>query len=278
MDRAGRVLLQQRDDIQPPAGYGRWAMPGGGIEPGEAPRAGALREFEEETGVRLTRLRFHREFTYDGPDSVVTECHVFFADDEVAPESIQVNEGLDFRFWSPEEVEGLLMNPFPRLVLRSFFASDHYRGTLRTFEEYKEGACVIALDRWGRVLLQLRDADLPPERYPDTWSLPGGLIEPPEAPDLAALREFEEETGVLLEEVRLFRAFRKAVDLSEALVDVQHVYFADPDLPEESIDVREGQAMRYFAHEQLADIPIPPHTRTILAAFFASPAYKRLFH
>ncbi|MFI6766316.1 NUDIX hydrolase [Streptomyces sp. NPDC050355] len=29
-----------------------WAMPGGGLEPGETPRAGALRELREETGWR----------------------------------------------------------------------------------------------------------------------------------------------------------------------------------------------------------------------------------
>ncbi|MFN0095990.1 MAG: NUDIX domain-containing protein [Dehalococcoidia bacterium] len=278
MDRAGRVLLQQRDDIRPPAGYGRWAIPGGGIDAGETPRDAALREFEEETGVRLERLRFHKTLTYDGPDSVVIAQHVFFADDLVDPATIQVNEGLDFRFWAPDEVEGLLMNPFPREVLRGFFASDHYRGTLRGHDRYKEGACVVALDRWGRVLLQLRDADLPPERYPDHWSLLGGLIEPGEAPDLAALREFEEETGILLDDVRLYRAFRRTVDLPEALVDIQHVYFADPDIPEEQIDVREGQAMRYFAEHELGALLIPPHTRTILAAFFGSPAYRALFH
>lgn len=278
MDATGRVLLQQRDDDLAPAGYGRWALPGGGIEPGESPRDAALREFEEETGIALARLRFHRTASYDGPDSVVDALHVFFADDDVDEAAIQVNEGLAFAFWSPAEIAALVMNPFPRSILEAFFASDHYRGTLATKAAYREGACVIALDRWGRALLQLRDADLPPERYPDTWSLPGGLMEPGEAPDAAALREFEEETGHLLEDLTLYRAFRRDTDLPSALVDVQHVYFADPDIPEERVEVREGQAFRYFESAALAALPMPPHTRQILAAFFTSPAYKGLFH
>jgi len=48
LDPHERVLLMRYDD-QPP--YGRhWATPGGGLNPGEDYRAGALRELAEETG------------------------------------------------------------------------------------------------------------------------------------------------------------------------------------------------------------------------------------
>jgi 8-oxo-dGTP diphosphatase len=152
-----------------------------------------------------------------------------------------------------------------------------YRGTLATKRPYKEGVAVLALDRWGRVLLQLRDADLPPERHPDVWSLPGGIIEPDEAPDAAGLREFEEETGHLLEDLKLYRVFRRH-DIETLLVDVQHVYFGDPDIVEEAIDVREGQAFQYWGPAETLTLPMPPHARTILGWFFESPAYKALFH
>lgn len=37
---------------------GAWMIPKGGVEPGEQPADAALREFEEETGTRLTSVPF----------------------------------------------------------------------------------------------------------------------------------------------------------------------------------------------------------------------------
>ena len=43
----GKVFVGQRLDSTLEA----WQMPQGGLDPGEAPQAGALRELEEETGI-----------------------------------------------------------------------------------------------------------------------------------------------------------------------------------------------------------------------------------
>ncbi|MFE9243172.1 NUDIX domain-containing protein [Nocardiopsis sp. NPDC006938] len=47
LDDDGRVLLHQRSDD------GRWATPGGILEPGEQPARAVVREVWEETGVRV---------------------------------------------------------------------------------------------------------------------------------------------------------------------------------------------------------------------------------
>jgi ADP-ribose pyrophosphatase YjhB (NUDIX family) len=47
-DDGGRVLLVRRSDD------GRWAMPGGWVEPGETPAEAAVRETLEETGLVVT--------------------------------------------------------------------------------------------------------------------------------------------------------------------------------------------------------------------------------
>lgn len=275
----GRILLQQRDDDVPPAGAGRWAIPGGGREGDESPRETALREFEEETGARLQRLRFFRTLTPASiPDLRSRTLHVFFADDEVPEAEIVVHEGLAFRYWSPTEIERLPMNPSTRTVVDCFLADDKYLGTVAFKAPYRAGVSVLALDRWGRVLLQLRDDDLPPERFPGHWSMLGGLVQPGESPDAAALREFEEETGHLLDEIRVYRVFRRDPDVPTALVDLQHVYYVDADLEESRLSVNEGQAFRYFAPGELRGLRVPPHTLSILDAFFASPAYRALFH
>ncbi|MGE5596481.1 MAG: NUDIX domain-containing protein [Hyphomicrobiales bacterium] len=278
VDRTGRVLLQQRDDPQPPEGYGRWAIPGGSREGSESPRETAIREFEEETGVRLERVRSF--CTYDHPHAPGADrhlLHVFFADDDVDEAAIDVREGLAFRYWSPPDARSLRMNPRTREMLDDFLASDQYRGLAALKRPNRVGVAVLELDRWGRVLLQLRDDDLPPERYPGQWSIAGGIMEPGEAPDACALREFEEETGHLLEELRLYRVFRRD-EVPTADVDVQHVYYIDADIPEEHIQVNEGQAFRYFGPADIDALDMPEHARIILRLFFESPAYKAMFH
>jgi 8-oxo-dGTP pyrophosphatase MutT (NUDIX family) len=278
-DAAGRILLQQRDDETPPAGYGRWAIPGGAREAGEDPRETARREILEETGLSLSRIRFFETATPQNTPGLRSDAlHIFLADDEVDESTIVVNEGLDFRFWSPEECEALPMNPPQRVILKRFFASDKYLGALAFRAEYRVGASVLQLDRWGRVLLQLRDDDLPPERHPSVWSLPGGLVQPGESPDLAALREFEEETGHRLDDLKLFRVYRRDVDVPDSLVNVQHVYYIDADLDLDDLQVNEGQALGYVAPSEVADLPMPPHARRILTDFFEGSAYRALFH
>jgi 8-oxo-dGTP diphosphatase len=275
----GSILLQQRDDDVAPAGIGRWTAPGGGRENGEDPRETALREFQEETGVKLERLRFLETVTpVEVPELLPSRLHLFFADDSVAREDIEVNEGLDFQYQRPEGFAQLKMNQGTRNLLARFIATDAYRGTVSMLQPYKAGVGVIALDRWGRALLQLRDADLPPDRYPDQWSIPGGILESGEAPDAGAFREFEEETGILLEDLDFFQMYRRDPDMPGSITDVYHIYFADPDIDEAEVQVNEGQAFRYFSREEIAGLDVPPHARKVLGEFFESAHYRRLFH
>jgi predicted NUDIX family NTP pyrophosphohydrolase len=67
---AGVLLFRQRDDetqvllIKPGGPFwrnkdvGAWMIPKGAVEAGEVPAEAALREFEEETGTRLTDVPF----------------------------------------------------------------------------------------------------------------------------------------------------------------------------------------------------------------------------
>ena len=51
------LLVLRRDDIAGIPWPGLWDLPGGAREPGEGPRACALRELFEETGLRLDPAR-----------------------------------------------------------------------------------------------------------------------------------------------------------------------------------------------------------------------------
>ena len=52
-----------------------WQMPQGGIDAGEKPRAAALRELEEETGIKAPSVKFlaktHHWLTYDLPPELL---------------------------------------------------------------------------------------------------------------------------------------------------------------------------------------------------------------
>jgi 8-oxo-dGTP diphosphatase len=62
---------------------------------------------------------------------------------------------------------------------------------------------IAILHRDGKFLCQLRD-DIPNIRYPGHWALFGGHIEPEEAPEIAVIRELNEEIGWAPENVSPF--------------------------------------------------------------------------
>lgn len=55
-DASGRVLILRR--AAGTTGGGSWCLPGGKIEYGDTVEAAAIRELQEETGLRATSLRF----------------------------------------------------------------------------------------------------------------------------------------------------------------------------------------------------------------------------
>jgi putative (di)nucleoside polyphosphate hydrolase len=71
LNREGKVFVAQRLDSTLEA----WQMPQGGLDEGEDPEAGALRELEEETGIGRDKVeilaRCPTPLTYDLPPDLV---------------------------------------------------------------------------------------------------------------------------------------------------------------------------------------------------------------
>ena len=101
----GRILLTRLADKE--ANKGMWTLPGGGLERGESPEEGAVREIHEETGLQATlgrllyaETKFHR--LPDGGE--VYQCRFYFAVEswtgETRPEA---NGWTDAVEWVPIE-------------------------------------------------------------------------------------------------------------------------------------------------------------------------------
>jgi 8-oxo-dGTP pyrophosphatase MutT (NUDIX family) len=99
--RDGRVLLIHRER------YDDWSLPKGKLEPGETFEAAALREVEEETGVRGELGAYLGETSYG--EKIVRWWAMTTADD-AAPS----NEVDEVRWATPDEAQGLLSYPGDR--------------------------------------------------------------------------------------------------------------------------------------------------------------------
>lgn len=104
MLRDGRVLLVHRDR------YDDWSLPKGKLEPGETWEEAALREVEEETGVRAELGTYLGETSYG--DKVV-RWWLMSTTDDAQPS----NEVDAVRWATPEEAAAILSYPGDRGLL-----------------------------------------------------------------------------------------------------------------------------------------------------------------
>jgi ADP-ribose pyrophosphatase YjhB (NUDIX family) len=224
-DPAGRVLLTRGSVRSSFPGW--WSLPGGGLEQGEAPAAGVLREFAEETGlaVGVTGLRAALADVCRLPgtdilehaDRIVYDVTVAGGDLTDEPDGTT-----DRAAWvTSDELTGLPVLPFTAEVLGAGVAGppDAWPGSaelaalpgppaeLRAAEGAAPAAPVAPPtkgQRFGAYGLVTDPADrllftqIAPG-YPGAgrWHTPGGGTDHGERPEVGLLRELHEEAGQL---------------------------------------------------------------------------------
>lgn len=118
----------------------------------------------------------------------------------------------------------------------------------------------------GDLLLQLRD-DKPNLRYPNFWTLFGGSVEDGETPEQAIHRELIEEMEIALP-LTFWKIFVCPVRSIENIVTTyNHVFVGKLNRDIATIDLNEGQAMRFFSPDETTDMKLAFDQHLILREF-----------
>ncbi len=124
-------------------------------------------------------------------------------------------------------------------------------------ESQPHPAASAVLRRDGRYLLVKRGA--PPAEL--QYAFPGGRCEPDEAPETAALRELQEETGIAARNPRFFAQY----DLpSEGWHYFLSVYIVDFDYAAEPTASDDALEAEWFTPAEIAELPVPESVRDCL--------------
>jgi 8-oxo-dGTP pyrophosphatase MutT (NUDIX family) len=267
--------MQERDE-HAPVWPDTWCFPGGGVEPGETARQGAVRELEEETGIRLAPddVIDLGQFDADSPHGPF-RYHVFAAATELGNGDVDCREGRQIVFVDPATIDDLpiVRSTEDALVAVRAWSAVHAPAPP---EDARGFAGVILVDGRGWILLQERDEYAPID--PEVWGLSGGHLEPGETPAEGALRELEEETGVLLDPAQLHEVGLFAADhrQSYGTWDRMWVYAAAADLTDADIDCREGRQIVFVEPEVARALPLTKGAEGIVPAFLRSTVYASM--
>ncbi|MBC7275054.1 NUDIX domain-containing protein [Nocardioides sp.] len=125
VDRRGWVLLQERDE-RPRIAPEKWSFCGGHLEPGEDPLAGAARELEEETEIRVSPADLHLVAVHDvhHPETGTDDkLHLYAAGVDLTDADVVCHEGRQIVFVDPAKAPDLDLSDSARIGLGQFLGS-----------------------------------------------------------------------------------------------------------------------------------------------------------
>jgi len=104
LERDGKYLLVLR--ANPPAQH-MYAFPGGRVDPGEALEAAALRELEEETGLKASNPRPFMTFDLSSDDKNSDFFLTVFLADDPGGTAVALDDAKAVGWFAPEQIREL---------------------------------------------------------------------------------------------------------------------------------------------------------------------------
>jgi 8-oxo-dGTP pyrophosphatase MutT (NUDIX family) len=153
-----------------------------------------------------------------------------------------------------ESTAATITGKTPRINLR---ASDKLREAAMNFPVSIKGVLVEA----GRVALL--------ENERDEWELPGGRLEPGEAPETCLVREFAEELGAVVEVARIIDCWLYEVLPQREVVIITYGLNRRDERELRVSD--EHRRFGLFTPHEIEALPIPEGYRRSIRAWFARP-------
>jgi 8-oxo-dGTP diphosphatase len=289
VERDGDLLLLRRGPADE-AFAGAWNLPAGFGRPGEEPRQTAAREAAEEAGLEVQPGRLAGAYYFD--DDPRGEGVLLVYEVEASEDQVQVDglEATAAGFFSPGALPVPLCGGGHEQAIRAWAARrldrwqpwlpprycPHCTAPLHErpafgrrrltchacgfvhFREAKVGVSVL-VEEAGRLLLVRRAID-PGQGL---WSLPSGFLDWDEAPEVAAVRECAEETGLQVADPVLVEVRQYTDDFRGPGLNLVYRARAAGGRLEAGDDAAE---VRFFAPEELPageDVAFANHRRLI---------------
>ncbi|MFA9414791.1 MULTISPECIES: NUDIX hydrolase [unclassified Streptococcus] len=130
LQNCGRILLQKRSD------KGTWGLPGGAIELGESASEALIREYYEETGLKIKPLKLLNVYTkytdcYPNGDEaqVITILYEVFSEDCNISIDYNNDETLELKYFNYDEIKRIsLVNQQHEDMIKDFFENTYFPG------------------------------------------------------------------------------------------------------------------------------------------------------